>query len=115
MATQWKRQYGPIVTPDAAAHTLITVPANQSFVITKFTISNNSGSAAQATITVTPSGGALAQVYKKIIPAAPVQGGVIEVVELEGQILGAADTLAFTDATGTVLIPYISGVAYTQS
>lgn len=114
MATQWKRQYGPTVTPDAAAHTLITIGANQSFVITKFTVSNNSGSAATATIKVTPAGGALSQIYSKVIPAAPVSGGVIEVVELEGQILGPADTLAFTDGTGGVLIPWISGVAYTQ-
>jgi hypothetical protein len=112
MSTQWKRQYGPIVTPDANPHVII--PASTSgFVIGKFAISNNSVSAATAVISVTPVGGALAQVYRRDVPGYPIQGGCLEVVEIEGQTLNAGDTLTFQDLTGGVLIPFISGVAYT--
>jgi len=113
MSTNWKRLYGPIVTPDNAAHVILTVPAQLAYVIGKFTISNNNAAAATATIGITPNGGALAQVYEKVIPGFPVQGGIMEVVELEGAILNAGDTITFTDSAGGQLIPFISGVAYT--
>lgn len=111
--TNWKRLYGPTVTPDSSAHVILTAPANVNYVITKFIVSNVSGAAALMTIGITASGGALTQMVKKIIPCQPTAGGVIEIVELEGQILAAGDTLTFTDATGAALAPMISGVAYT--
>lgn len=113
MSTNWKRIYGPIVAPDSSAHVIVTVNTGLVLVITKFSISNITTSAATATIAVTPSGGSLVQVYQKVIPQYPVQGGIMEVAELEGAELNAGDTITFTDATGSALAPWISGVYYT--
>ena len=113
MSTNWKRFYGPTVTPDSSAHVLLAAQTLLVGVITKFTISNITATAAAATIAITPSGGALAQVYEKVIPGQPVQGGIMEVVELEGHELNPGDTLTFTDAAGGALVVWISGVYYT--
>lgn len=113
MSTNWKRIYGPIVTPDSAAHVIVTVDPKLVLVITKFSISNVTTTAATATISITPAGGTLVQVYEKVIPGYPVQGGIMEVVELEGAELNAGDTITFTDSAGAVLVPWISGVYYT--
>jgi len=47
------------------------------------------------------------------VPGYPTLGGCVEVTQLEGQILDAGDTITFTDVTGSVLVPFISGTAYT--
>lgn len=113
-STNWKKLYGPIVAAGTGAVDLYTSPANVSTVITKFSISNVTGTAATGTITITPSGGAAAQVWNKVVPGYPTLGGVIEVAELEGQILAAGDKITFTAGTGNALAPMISGVQYTQ-
>ncbi len=113
MSTQWKKLYGPIVTPDSSAHIIYPVPANVSAVITKFSISNVTATAAVATIQITPAAGTIVLVFERSVPGKPVNGGIMEVAELEGQILNAGDTITFTDATGAALAPWISGVLYT--
>ncbi len=112
MSTNWKRLYGPTITPDSSAHVILSA-GTIGLVLTKFTVSNSTATAATCIIAITPSGGALAQVYERAVPGFPVQGGIMEVVELEGHILNPGDTVTFTDATGTVLTPMISGVQYT--
>lgn len=112
-STLWKRLYGPVVAIDTSSHVLLTAAANTADVITKFTVSNVTGTAALATITITPSGGAGFQVIQKVIPGFPTMGGVVEIVELEGHILNAGDALTFTAGTANALAPMISGVAYT--
>ena len=113
MSTNWKKQYGPIVSPDSSPHIILTVPAQLELVITKYTVSNNNAAAATLTISVTPSGGTLAQVYERVVPGFPVQGGIAEIVELEGQMLNAGDTITSTDSAGGQLVTWISGVLYT--
>lgn len=113
MSTNWTRLYGPIVAPDNAAHDILTAPVNVAYVLTKFTVSNVTASAATATITFTPFGGVAAQVVEKVIPGFPTVGGIVEIVELEGQIMNPGDKITFTDGTGASLAPMISGTAYT--
>lgn len=113
-STNWKNLYGPILAAVNTAVDILTVPANQSNVITKFTVSNITTTAALGTLAITPAGGTLRQVWQKVIPGYPTMGGVIEVVELEGQILGPGDKVTFTAGTANALCPMISGVAYTQ-
>ncbi len=112
-STLWKRLYGPIVAVTTGAVDILTAPANVSLVMTKFIVSNVTGTAALATIQITPSGGAAAQILQKVIPGYPTMGGVVEMVELEGQILAPGDKVTFTAGTGNALSPMISGVAYT--
>lgn len=112
-STLWKRLYGPLVAVVNTAVDLFTVPVNTAYVMTKFIVSNVTGTAALATITITPAAGAAAQVVEKVIPGFPTMGGVIEIVELEGQILNAGDKLTFTAGTANALSPMISGVVYT--
>ena len=112
-STNWKNLYPLTLATTTGAVAILTVPANQSNVITKFTISNITGTAALGTIAITPSGGTLRQVWSGNVPAAPTMGGVVEVVELEGQILSPGDVVTFTAGTANALCPMISGVAYT--
>ena len=113
MATNWQKLYGPIVLPDTNPHDIVTAPANVSYLLTKFTLSNVTTSAATLTISITPSGGAAAQFYQRTIPGYPTIGGIIEVSELEGQILSPGDKITVTAGTGNAIAPMASGVAYT--
>ncbi len=110
-ATNWNRQYGPTVTPDSAIHVILPAVTYKQ-ILTKFTVSNVSGAVSTATVTITPSGGAPVAVLVRQVPAQPTQGGIAELVELEGQILNAGDTLSFTDSAGAALAPMISIVQY---
>lgn len=113
-STNWKNLYPLTLATTTGAAAILTVPVNQSNVITKFTVSNITGTAALGIIEITPAGGTIRQVWSKIVPGSPTMGGVIEVVELEGQILGPGDVVTFTAGTANALCPMISGVAYTQ-
>lgn len=113
-STNWKNLYPLTLATTTGAVAILTVPANQSNVITKFTVSNITATAALGTLEITPSGGTKRQVWQKVIPGYPTMGGLIEVVELEGQILGPGDVVTFTAGTANALCPMISGVAYTQ-
>lgn len=111
-STLWKRLYGPLVAAGTGAVDILTAPANSAYVMTKFIVSNVTGTAALATISITPAGGAAAQIIQKVIPGYPTMGGVIEIVELEGQILNAGDKVTFTAGTANALSTMISGVQY---
>tara|TARA_R110000868_G_scaffold140401_1_gene355947 strand:- start:418 stop:765 length:348 start_codon:yes stop_codon:yes gene_type:complete len=114
MSTNWKRLYGPTTATGTGAVAVLTSPANTAYVLTKLTVSNVTATAALATLSITPSGGAgLVQVWQKTIPGYPTTGSTMEVAELEGQILGAGDILTFTSGTANALSLMVSGVAYT--
>lgn len=107
MATNWKKLYGPTLAVPTSAVVIYTAATQTAVIITKFTISNVTGTAALATISI---GGV--QVYQRSIPGYPVNGGITEVVELEGHELSAGDAITFTAGTASALAPYLSGVEY---
>lgn len=112
-STNLKNFYGPEKLPDTSDHDAVTVPANQSNLITKFTVNNITGTAAVFTATITPSGGSAVQVFQGTIPGAPITGSTIEVSALQGQTLDPGDVLTVNSGTANTLVVMISGIAYT--
>ena len=112
MSTNWKRLYGPLAATDTSDHAIVTAATQTAIVLTKVTVSNITSTAALGTLSLNIGAGAVI-VWQRVVPGQNVQGGVLEVAELEGHTLNPGDILSFKAGTANALAPTASGVEYT--
>lgn len=116
MAAQLANLFEPTELTGTGNTTVGTVPANTSWTVTAFTVSNNGSTSAAQKITIywVPSGGAASaanQMDSFIVPLKPRQS--LSVDAMIGQTLGPGDFIVCKADAGNALIVSASGLVGT--